>query len=65
MARTLMDLLKPEIDEEIRADRKTNLFTYAQKGGMTVDFAAKEVGMSVTDFIASMQKAGYTVPETA
>ena len=61
MAKTIFDIFKPEIDELTR----NNLFAYVQKGGMTVDFAAKEVGMSVTDFIASMQKAGYTVPETA
>ena len=69
MARTIFDIFKPEIDEEINnavtADRTANLFTYVQEGGMTVDFAAKKADLSVADFIASMKEAGYKVPETA
>ena len=69
MARTLMDLVRPEIDEEINyavnLNTRNNLFTYVQKGGMSADFAAKEAGMNTVDFIASMREAGYTVPETA
>ena len=69
MAKTIFDIFKPEIDEKVsdavKADRTANLFAYVQKGGMTADFAAKESGMTVDDFKASMQEAGYTVPETA
>ena len=69
MARTLIDLIRPEIDEEINnavtADRAANLFKYVQNGDMNVDRAAKNANMSITEFIASMKEAGYKVPETA
>ena len=65
MARTIFDIFKPEIDEEINNAVTAHLFKYVQNGGMTVDFAAKEADMDVADFMASMREAGYKVPETA
>ena len=65
----LMDLLQPKINErvnnEINNDRRTNLYLYVQRGGMSVDFAAHEAGMSTADFSAAMTNAGYKLPQMA
>ena len=39
-----------------------NLFKYVSAGGMTVDFAAKERGISRNEFLADMKNAGYPLP---
>ena len=66
-----MQVLKPEIDEEINGavntavdnDRRKHLYIYVQQGGMTVDFAAKQAGMTVKDFEKEMADNGYKVPQ--
>ena len=71
MASILMDVLKPEIDERVNTavdnavnnNTRTNLYLYVQRGGMSVDFAAQEAGMTITDFSNAMVSAGYTVPQ--
>ena len=63
MASILMDVLKPEIDERVNDDRRTNLYIYVQDGDMMLDRAAKREGMSITDFSNAMTSAGYTVPQ--
>ena len=69
MARTLMDLLKPEIDEKIglavTEDRRQMLYEYVQDGDMALDKAARRIGMSPDDFTQHMTKAGYSVPKMA
>ena len=66
MAKTWRDIF--EIDQEIdnaRADeRRTNLYDYVQKGGMTIDFAASEAGISTDQFRSEMTRHGYRVPQT-
>ena len=68
----LMNLLQPKINERVkdavitavttaRADEhekttRTNLFLYVQKGGMSVDFAAHEAGLSVDNFRSQMNE---------
>ena len=69
MAKTLMDILKPEIDSKINTAVKTstrdNLYLYVQDGDMSLDRAAKRAGMSLADFASDMEKAGYNVPKMA
>ena len=73
MARTLMDLLKPEIDEKIglavrdavTEDRRQMLYEYVQDGDMALDKAARRIGMSPDDFTQHMTEAGYSVPKMA
>ena len=65
MAKTLMDILKPEIDERIDASTRNNLYLYVQDGDMSLDRAAKRAGMSLVDFVSDMEKAGYNVPKMA
>ena len=70
MARTLMDILKPEIDEKIdvavkeavSASVRNNLFVYVQRGDMALDRAAQNAGMTPVDFAAQMSEAGYSLP---
>ena len=62
MARTWRDIFKPEIDEWINDDRRTNLFTYVQNGDMSLPNAARNAGMSVSEFEDNMRNAGFTVP---
>ena len=54
MASILMDVLEPEINERMRNDRRTNLYNYVQKGGMTIEFAANEAGISTEEFRSGM-----------
>ena len=69
MARTWRDIF--EVDQEINAavtaaradERRTNLYTYVQEGGMRIDFAAQEAGISVDQFRTEMTNHGYKVPE--
>ena len=52
MASRLLDILKPEIEQRDR----NNLYDYVQEGGMTVDFAAKKSGVSVSQFRQQMEE---------
>ena len=75
MGKTLMQIMQPEIDVVVkdavttaRADEhekttRTNLYIYVQRGGMSVDFAAHEAGMSTSDFSTAMTNAGYKLPQ--
>ena len=69
MARTVLDIFRPEIDMEINTalstNTRNNLYLYVQKGDMALDRAAENAGMSPTAFLESMEKAGYTVPKLA
>ena len=76
MSKTLMDILKPEIDEKIdiavkeavkeavSATVRNNLYAYVQDGDMALDRAAIKAGLSTDDFILQMSEAGYTVPDS-
>ena len=67
-----MQVLKPEIDEEINGavntavdnTTRTNLYIYVQKGIMSVDNAATEAGIPVADFEKEMADNGYKVPQS-
>ncbi|MBR1627694.1 MAG: hypothetical protein IJ679_00305 [Lachnospiraceae bacterium] len=67
MKSVFMDVLKPEIDAMVAEDRaKTtmnNLFEYVNKGGMSLDFAAKEAGLTPQKFKTEMTAHGFKVPE--
>ena len=65
MASILMDVLKPEIDEKIDNTTRTNLYLYVQDGAMNLDYAAKQVNLSIADFSNAMTSAGYIVPQNA
>lgn len=63
MKSVFMDVLKPEIDAVV-ADRRINdLFEYVNKGGMSLDFAAKEAGLTPQKFKTEMTAHGFKVPE--
>ena len=61
MSKSILDLFREEIDEEIR----NNLFSYVQDGAMLLDYAAKRANMTPELFADEMRKAGYTVPDIA
>ena len=42
------------VDEEIENTTRTNLYNYVQKGGMTIEFAANEAGISTEEFQSGM-----------
>ena len=52
----LMNLLQPKINEKVNDATRTNLYLYVQKGGMSVDFAAHEAGLSVDKFRSQMNE---------
>ena len=60
-----MQVLKPEIDEEMNKHDRTNLYIYVQKGIMSVDNAATEAGIPVADFEKEMADNGYKAPQSA
>ena len=61
MASIFMQVLKPEIDEHDR----TNLYMYVQKGGMTIEFAAEQAGITPAQFMQEMESHGYHMPQMA
>ena len=69
MASIFMQVLKPEIDEEINdaVDNATriNLYNYVQNGGMTIDFAAEQAGIPAAQFVQEMESHGYHMPQMA
>ena len=69
MAKSLLDIVKPEVDEMIdRAVQTTisnHLYLYVQDGNMAIDTAARYAGLSTAEFTARMAEAGYTVPKPA
>ena len=56
---------KIKVREDAAAEQATtnNLYKYVAAGGMTVDFAAKERGLSPDVFISNMRTAGYSLPQ--
>ena len=72
MARTILDIFKPEIDEQIDiavkkaelSSRQRVLYELVQDGNMMPDMAAQYAGISRADFIRQMTEAGYSVPDS-
>lgn len=50
MGRTLMEIMRPEIDEEYTQRDRINLFTYVIDGVMPIDYAAKHAGLTPEQF---------------
>ena len=63
MKSVFLDILKPEIDEQIDNATRTNLYIYVQDGAMNLDYAAKQANLSTADFSEAMTTAGYKVPQ--
>ena len=63
MRSVFLDVLKPEIDEMTQDAVTNSLFRYVSLGGMTVEFAAKQRGLSPDAFVRDMTAAGYKVPQ--
>ena len=70
MARSWLEILKPDLDE-INKERdkerdkeikKNNMFSLVQAGGTTLEFAAKWMNMPVEQFAQEMKEAGFKVP---
>ncbi|MBQ9437082.1 MAG: hypothetical protein IJU50_02000, partial [Lachnospiraceae bacterium] len=73
MAKTWREIF--EIDQEINTavntavnaavnnTTRTNLYDYVQKGGMSIDFAAGEAGITTEQFRSEMASHGYSVPQ--
>ena len=66
MARSWLEILKPDLDE-INKERdkerdKNNLFIYVQDGMMPVGYAAGRMNMSAEKFAQEMKNAGFKVP---
>ena len=68
MATTWMEIFKPEIDQRISEhDNQRDLdraCQFVRDGGMTVDFAAHTVNLSISAFEAEMKKRGYKIPDS-
>ena len=54
MSKTLMEIMEPEIQTVVNNATRTNLYNYVQKGGMTIEFAANEAGISTDEFRSGM-----------
>ena len=54
VGRTLMEIMKPQIDVVIDTTRRNDLFDYVFDGGMTVDYAAKRAGLTPEQFKKEM-----------
>ena len=79
MGKTLVDIFRPEIEqwaneraEEIANERaekwkaQTHLFdlyTYVQEGGMSIEYASQKANQSRNEFLESMEKAGFRMPQ--
>ena len=63
MRSVFLDVLKPEIDEMTQDAVTNSLFQYVSLGGMTVEFAAKQRGLTPDAFVHDMTAAGYKVPQ--
>jgi len=50
------------VREQLKYDRLMNLFSYVEKGGMSVTFAAKEAQLTPKEFKMQMIKNGFTLP---
>ena len=50
------------VREQLEYDRLMNLFSYVEKGGMSVTFAAKEAQLTPKEFKMQMIKNGFTLP---
>ena len=53
-----------KVEALIKQVRMDDLFGYVVRGGMSLDFAAKEANLPPTEFAAQMRQNGYTVPQT-
>ena len=62
MARSWLEILKPDLTERDKERDKNNLFSFVQAGGTTLEFAAKWMNMPVEKFAQEMKKAGFKVP---
>ena len=58
MARTWRDIfgVDAEISDAVSNTTRTNLYTYVQKGGMSIDFAASEAHMTTDQFRQQMEE---------
>ena len=54
-----------KVENTYQEMRLNDLFNYVQKGGMALAFAANEANLSIEEFKAKMQEAGYIVPAEA
>ena len=62
MARSWLEILKPDLTERDKEIKKNNMFSLVQAGGTTLEFAAKWMNMPVEKFAQEMKKAGFKVP---
>ena len=66
MESVFMKVFEPQINERVaeavREQRDVNLYKYVAAGGMTIDFAARERGITNEAFLNDMRSAGYTPP---
>lgn len=53
-----------EFEKQFEERRLSDLFSYVQEGGMTIGFAAKKANLSPEEFVDSMEKAGFKVPQS-
>ena len=60
MGNSLMELMKPEIDNV----RRNDLFNYVLEGGMSIDFATKKSGLTPEQFQIEMEKYKASQKET-
>ena len=60
MRDVFMEILKPQIDEQIQQQiqqrDRINLYGFVQRGGMSIDFAAQEAGVTVDQFRQDMDE---------
>ena len=62
MARSWLEILKPDLTERDKERDKNNLFIYVQDGIMPVEYAASRMNMPAEKFAQEMKDAGFKVP---
>ena len=62
MARSWLEILKPDLTVRDKERDKNNLFIYVQDGIMPVEYAASRMNMPAEKFAQEMKNAGFKVP---
>ena len=52
-------------NSRLQQAKMNDLFSYVVRGGMSLDFAAKEANLPPAEFAAQMRQNGYPLPQPA
>ena len=63
MTNAWMDIFKSEIDQRMDEHDLERVCRYVRDGQMTAQYAAEDLKIEPSEFIAEMEKRGYKIPE--